>query len=63
MILIKKRVMTEGEWTKALLDEAMEYEKHQQKDWPEVKVAEDGRSLAIDTQAATARIAEEEWPP
>jgi hypothetical protein len=63
-VLLDKGVITTPELQAILLEEAKTYETSLAKLWPEIEVADDGRSYAIkDIPALARRAREEEWPP
>lgn len=63
-ILLDKGVITTPELQAILFEEAKIYEASLAKLWPEIEVADDGRSYAIKDVAALARRTREEgWPP
>lgn len=63
-LLIDKGVFTQAEWLSQVTDEAAWLFEQEMKHWPEIEVAEDGKSFAIkDMQAFANRCQRERWPP
>jgi len=62
-LLIQKGVFTSEEFTVQMIEEARHLDAGLAKDWPEITVAEDGRSFSIDTAKMFQRTKHEAWPP
>lgn len=63
-VLLDAGIINEGTWQKALDEEFTAFVADLSKQWPEVEVAEDGRSFTIrDLGAWAERCKREGWPP
>lgn len=62
-ILVAKKIFTMEEWTKALCEEYEVSLKDNAEKWPEIKVADDGRSYVLNLEGFKKRVNDEGWPP